>query len=77
MEQNTNQVIGSTRDTKDLYTEDYRTLITEIKTLKMGGNLTFMDQRLEIAKTFQTTQSDLQIQYKGKKTVELMKLLNV
>lgn len=42
-----------------------------------GGNLTFMDQRLEIAKTFQTTQSDLQIQYKGKKTVELMKLLNV
>lgn len=37
-----------------------------------------MDQRLEIAKTVQTTQSDLQIQYKGKKkTVELMKLLNV
>lgn len=39
-----------------------------------------MDQRLEIAKTFQTTQSDLQIQYKGKKktkrgTNEIVKCL--
>lgn len=37
-----------------------------------------MDQRLKIARTFQTTQSDLQIQCKEKKNnLELMKLLNV
>lgn len=38
-----------------------------------------MIQRLKIAKTFQTTQSDLQIQCKEKKkkNLELMKLLNV
>lgn len=54
-------------------------MITEIKeTIKLGEkNLTFMDQRLKIARTFQTTQNDLQIQCKGKKKLELMKLLNV